>query len=109
MGSGVNTDLDIYSLELRRPTGDYEGRLLDNATAIELESSYTATLNWGVLFQFGFHLLQALTVCMCLCKMLHVVMETLFARQVRVRLRVRVPNRVPKEHASRVGEACAPS
>ena len=81
MGSGVNTDLDIYSLELRRPTGDYEGRLLDNATAIELESSYTATLNWGVLFQFGFHLLQALTVCMCLCKMLHVVMETLFARQ----------------------------
>ena len=86
-----SSNLDMYSLELRKLSGDYLGRLLNNATDIELEATYTDTLNWGVLFQFGFHLLQALTVCLCLCKMLHVVMETLFARQLGTRLALRGP------------------
>ena len=53
MGSGVNTDLDIYSLELRRPTGDYlcgkQGRY-GRPAPLQVADSPERGAAWGKLW-----------------------------------------------------------
>ena len=81
-------DLDEASIIMRTPSGRMEGSVANGTLSLGMEE---ARFEPWLVFSWFFHFMQAVTVCMCLARMLHVVMETLITRQLGTRLALRGP------------------
>ena len=77
----------IEEVRFQAKSGAYDGSVNENGTLsiIPVVKAWRDE-DWTYFVAFGFSVSQSLSVCMCLCEMLHVLIETLIARLLGSRL-----------------------